>query len=60
MLGGSGMSVAPVTMSLASSFITAIELLGNPAEIYFYGAQFALIGELFDYYDEVCDKIQLN
>jgi solute carrier family 5 (sodium-coupled monocarboxylate transporter), member 8/12 len=41
---GSGMSLFPVTLSLATSFITAIELLGNPAEMYFYGAQFALIG----------------
>lgn len=41
---GSGLGLFPVTLSLATSFITAIELLGNPAEMYFYGAQFALIG----------------
>lgn len=40
---GTEMSVLPVTLSLATSFITAIELLGNPAEIFFNGAQFALI-----------------
>lgn len=40
---GSEMSVFPVTLSLTTSFITAIELLGNPAEIFFNGAQFSLI-----------------
>lgn len=40
---GSGMKIFPVTLSLATSFITAIELLGNPAEMFFNGAQFSLI-----------------
>lgn len=40
---GTEMSVFPVTLSLTTSFITAIELLGNPAEIFFNGGQFALI-----------------
>ena len=40
---GSDMSLPTVALSLTTSFITAIELLGNPAEIYFNGMQFALI-----------------
>lgn len=40
---GSEMSIFPVTLSLTTSFITAIELLGNPAEMFFNGAQFSLI-----------------
>ncbi|XP_055688291.1 sodium-coupled monocarboxylate transporter 2-like [Lutzomyia longipalpis] len=40
---GSGMSLGPVALSLCTSFITAIELLGNPAEMFFNGTQFALI-----------------
>ncbi|XP_069697681.1 sodium-coupled monocarboxylate transporter 1-like [Periplaneta americana] len=40
LLGGSAMGTFPMAMSLASSFITAIELLGNPAEMYVYGTQF--------------------
>lgn len=40
---GTEMSVFPVTLSLTTSFITAIELLGNPAEIFFNGSQFSLI-----------------
>lgn len=42
-LHGSEMSLLPVTLSLTTSFITAIELLGNPSEITFYGTQFSLI-----------------
>lgn len=34
LLGGSDMGTIPMAMSLAASFITAIELLGNPAEMY--------------------------
>lgn len=40
---GSGMQIFPVTLSLTTSFITAIELLGNPAEMFFNGAQYSLI-----------------
>lgn len=42
---GSKMGLFPVTLSLATSFVTAIELLGNPAEMFFHGTQFSLIGE---------------
>lgn len=45
---GSEMSLLTVTLSLATSFVTAIELLGNPAEMFFYGTQFSLIGELME------------
>ncbi|XP_058806032.1 sodium-coupled monocarboxylate transporter 1 [Phymastichus coffea] len=40
LLGGSDMGTIPMAMSLAASFITAIELLGNPAEMYEHGTQF--------------------
>lgn len=40
LLGGSNMGTLPMAMSLAASFITAIELLGNPAEMYEQGTQF--------------------
>ncbi|XP_034236570.1 sodium-coupled monocarboxylate transporter 1-like [Thrips palmi] len=40
LLGGSTMGTFPMAMSLAASFITAIELLGNPAEMYSHGTQF--------------------
>ncbi|XP_067005282.1 sodium-coupled monocarboxylate transporter 1 [Anabrus simplex] len=40
LLGGSSMGTGPMSLSLAASFITAIELLGNPAEMYMHGTQF--------------------
>ncbi|XP_026757920.2 sodium-coupled monocarboxylate transporter 1-like [Galleria mellonella] len=43
LLGGSTMGTLPMTLSLATSFITAIELLGNPAEMYMAGGQFWMI-----------------
>lgn len=43
-LHGSGMTLLPVSLSLTTSFITAIELLGNPQEMFFNGTQYALIG----------------
>lgn len=42
---GSQMGLFPVTISLTTSFVTAIELLGNPAEMFFFGSQFSLIGK---------------
>ncbi|XP_028041678.1 sodium-coupled monocarboxylate transporter 2 [Bombyx mandarina] len=43
LLGGSSMGTFPTALSLAASFITAIELLGNPAEMYMAGGQFWMI-----------------
>ena len=37
------MSVLPVSLSLLASFMSAITLLGTPAEIYAYGTQYWLI-----------------
>ncbi|XP_044751036.1 sodium-coupled monocarboxylate transporter 1-like [Coccinella septempunctata] len=43
LLGGSEMGTIPMSFSLAASFVTAIELLGNPSEMYNYGLQFWMI-----------------
>jgi len=40
------MSLFPMTMSLACSFISAITILGTPAEMYVYGTQYWMIGEI--------------
>lgn len=43
LLGGSSMGTFPTALSLAASFVTAIELLGNPVEMYTAGSQFWMI-----------------
>lgn len=43
MLGGRQMSVFPMAMSLIASFMSAITLLGTPAEIYQYGIMYTWI-----------------
>lgn len=40
LLGGRKLSVFPVTLSLLSSFISAITLLGTPAEVYIYNTMY--------------------
>ncbi|KAK7111370.1 sodium-coupled monocarboxylate transporter 1-like [Littorina saxatilis] len=40
LLGGKNMSVFPVAMSLCVTFMSALTLLGNPAEIYNYNTMF--------------------
>lgn len=43
LLGGRNLSVFPVSLSLLSSFISAITLLGTPAEVYTYNTMYWLI-----------------
>ena len=43
LLAGRNLSVFPVTLSLLSSFISAITMLGTPAEMYRYNTMFWLI-----------------
>ncbi|GLV37860.1 uncharacterized protein CBL_06438 [Carabus blaptoides fortunei] len=59
LLGGSSMGTFPMAMSLAASFITAIELLGNPAEMYNYGSQFWMICVSFVLIVPITSKLYL-
>ena len=43
LLGGKSMGVFPMTMSLIASFMSAITLLGTPAEIYRNGTQYVIL-----------------
>jgi len=43
MLANRQMSAIPVTMSLMSSFISAVTILGTSAENYLYGTQYLLL-----------------
>ena len=43
LMAGRSMSVMPVALSLLASFMSAITLLGTPAEIVIYGTQYWMI-----------------
>ncbi|XP_022250353.1 sodium-coupled monocarboxylate transporter 1-like [Limulus polyphemus] len=43
LMGDRSMSVFPVSISVLASFMSAITLLGTPAEVYQYGTQFWMI-----------------
>jgi len=43
LMAGRSMSVLPVALSLLASFMSAITLLGTPAEIVIYGTQYWMI-----------------
>ncbi|KAI4465475.1 sodium-coupled monocarboxylate transporter [Holotrichia oblita] len=59
LLGGSSMGTFPMAMSLAASFITAIELLGNPAEMYLYGSQYWMVCLSFLFAVPLASKLYL-
>ncbi|XP_065598828.1 sodium-coupled monocarboxylate transporter 1 [Cyrtonyx montezumae] len=42
LMGGRSMSAVPVALSLTASFMSAVTVLGTPAEIYRYGAIFCI------------------
>ncbi|KAG8182483.1 hypothetical protein JTE90_020401 [Oedothorax gibbosus] len=43
LMGGRSLSVFPVAMSVLASFMSAVTLLGTPAEVYRYGTQYFTI-----------------
>lgn len=47
LMAGRSMSILPVTLSLVCSFVSAVTLLGNPVEVYYYGQVYTLIGFAF-------------
>ncbi|GFQ79989.1 sodium-coupled monocarboxylate transporter 2 [Trichonephila clavata] len=47
LMGGRSLSVFPVAMSVLASFMSAITLLGTPAEVYRFGTQYIIINIAF-------------
>ncbi|NXH20035.1 SC5A8 protein, partial [Bucco capensis] len=42
LMGGRSMTAVPVALSLTASFMSAVTVLGTPAEVYTYGAMFCI------------------
>lgn len=47
LLAGRKMSVLPVSLSLLSSFVSAITILGTPSEIYVFGTMYVWFGATY-------------
>lgn len=43
MLGGKDQKLLPVSMSMMTSFISGLTLIGSPAEMYHHGMTFSLV-----------------
>lgn len=59
LLGDSNMGIGPVAFSLMASFMSAITLLGVPAENYKHGTQFLLINVSYILATPLCAYIFL-
>lgn len=59
MFGSHSMSLWPVAFSLMASFMSAITLLGVPAEIYMYGTQFLAINLSYALATPICAYVFL-
>ncbi|XP_053572971.1 sodium-coupled monocarboxylate transporter 1-like [Bombina bombina] len=57
--GGRSMSAFPVALSLTASFMSAVTVLGTPAEIYRFGAIFSIFGLSFIFVVIICAEIFL-
>ncbi|CAH7324247.1 sodium-coupled monocarboxylate transporter 1 [Phodopus roborovskii] len=44
LMGGRSMTAVPVALSLTASFMSAVTVLGTPAEVYRFGAIFSIFG----------------
>ncbi|KAL6079209.1 hypothetical protein STEG23_018363, partial [Scotinomys teguina] len=44
LMGGRSMTAVPVALSLTASFMSAVTVLGTPAEVYRFGAMFSIFG----------------
>lgn len=42
LMGGRTMTAVPVALSLSASFMSAVTVLGTPAEVYRFGAMFSI------------------
>lgn len=44
LMGGRSLTAVPVALSLTASFMSAVTVLGTPAEVYRFGAMFSIFG----------------
>uniref|UniRef100_A0A8C5PJJ9 Sodium-coupled monocarboxylate transporter 1 n=1 Tax=Leptobrachium leishanense TaxID=445787 RepID=A0A8C5PJJ9_9ANUR len=57
--GGRQMSALPVSLSLTSSFMSAVTILGTPADVYRYGAMYSIFAISYAFVVFICAEIFL-
>lgn len=45
LMAGRNLKILPVALSILVSFVSAVGILGGPAEMYAYGTQYSLSGK---------------
>ncbi|XP_053575790.1 sodium-coupled monocarboxylate transporter 1-like [Bombina bombina] len=57
--GGRSMSALPVALSLTASFMSAVTILGTPADVYRFGAMYGIFAISFVFVVVICAEIFL-
>ncbi|XP_018412135.1 PREDICTED: sodium-coupled monocarboxylate transporter 1-like [Nanorana parkeri] len=57
--GGRSMTAVPVALSLTASFMSAVTILGTPADVYRYGAMYSIFGISYGLVVLICAEIFL-
>nr|DBA30963.1 TPA: hypothetical protein GDO54_006884 [Pyxicephalus adspersus] len=57
--GGRSMTAVPVAMSLTASFMSAVTILGTPADVYRYGAMYSIFAISYGFVVLICAEIFL-
>lgn len=57
--GGRSMTAVPVAMSLTASFMSAVTILGTPADVYRYGAMYGIFAISYGFVVLICAEIFL-
>ncbi|KAM4748822.1 sodium-coupled monocarboxylate transporter 1 [Rhinophrynus dorsalis] len=59
LMGGRSMTAVPVALSLTASFMSAVTVLGTPAEVYRYGAMFSIFAITYTLVVIFCSEVFL-
>ncbi|XP_040200253.1 sodium-coupled monocarboxylate transporter 1-like isoform X2 [Rana temporaria] len=57
--GGKSMTAVPVAMSLTASFMSAVTILGTPADVYRYGAMYSIFAISYGFVVLICAEVFL-
>ncbi|KAM5170176.1 sodium-coupled monocarboxylate transporter 1-like isoform 1-T1 [Mantella aurantiaca] len=57
--GGRSMTAVPVAMSLTASFMSAVTILGTPADVYRFGAMYSIFAISYGFVVLICAEIFL-